>query len=510
MPADQPHPLNPDDPRGLDLLTKKQLDRLEKQKQREAERISKELQKSEQLRIKKEERERKELGKKLKREALEAEKEKKREQEQLKREEKRRKLDEEKAKKEQERKRKDEERQEREEEKRREEERKKKEERNQMKISNFFAVKKAPLAQASTVEPTGGSGDDSKRLRQMSHYESDFLPFFQKLNVIMPSPLLLQHDFGKKLNAFDEALAAGTEVLPRLKDMFENKHRSKESIRYTTSEELVEALNSSLTSPRQLYRLVQNLPNIKYLQFYENAKPPYVGTWCSERHLATTVRVADPLDKTATGFDYDYDSDLDWQDNDEGEGEDLGEGEDGEDEDEDIEEDEMDDFVDNNDSGKKRGYIGPLQSACDWNHGDLPGFDALKYERLVFDIDFPIDPFNNYWGPLQSKVTTPALAKEKRIASITQLGTPTKAAAETLSPNILTPLKPVIKDAKVLESLREFVKNNSDFSLGTLSELAKREFKTYTKSILKHTIQEVASYNKKSNTWEIKSVESFI
>ncbi|KAM9915332.1 hypothetical protein OXX59_010564, partial [Metschnikowia pulcherrima] len=37
---------------------------------------------------------------------------------------------------------------------------------------------------------------------------------------------------------------------------------------------MVDALNSSQMTESALYDLVRNLPPIKYLQFYENAKPP--------------------------------------------------------------------------------------------------------------------------------------------------------------------------------------------------------------------------------------------
>lgn len=488
-------------PDGEVKLTKRQLERLEKQKQREIERLEREKKKEEERRLKIEERERKEQEKRLKKELLEKEKERKREEERLKKEARRMKLEEEKKRKELDRKLKEEEKKFREEEKKRKEEEKKKKEelknRSQMKISSFFALR----PETSASPQTSPQKDKAKEVKQVSSYANDFLPFFQKKNVFMSATSqMTQEKLAESKSRFDKELQCPTEKLGR--EFLETPAKCT-SHTFTSSQQLVEALNSAQATESLVHSLVENLPPIKYLSFYENSKPPYIGTWCSEQHLATRFTVTEPLDVSLTGFDYTYDSDLDWQDGDDDEGEDIDDLEEGEEEeDEANEDDDMEDFVENNEAAKRRGIIGTLQSVSRWNDGSAESraiFDEIKYERLDFDIEFPIDPLKNYWKPVAQVSVSVA---EKTPMSLTQLGTPVKGEAAT---NVLTPQKPTIKDEKVVEDLVKFIEKNSDFTIGTLSELAKKEFKSYTKSMLKHTIQEVAAYNKKKSVWEIKA-----
>lgn len=462
---------------------------MEKQKQREIERLLREQIKEEERRLKKEEREKKDLERQLKREEMERAKEQKREEERLKREEKKRKLEEEKKRKEDERKRRDEEKKKKDQQK----------DRSQMKISNFFAVK--PTKSVSSTPPV----EKQEAKSDSQSYEKQFLPFFQKQNVVMASNGSLPgSELADKIRGFDSGLSE-----PSTELKFENPEQP--TTQFTTSEQLVEALNSSASNESDILLLVQHLPPIKYLQFYENAKPPYVGTWCSEKHMATRFPVANPLDTTLTGLDYNYDSDLDW-DGDDDEGEDIDDLEDGEEEEEEAEDDEMEDFVEENSEAKKRPHIAPLQSVSRWNDGSDESkayFDGIKYERLDYDISFPIDPYGEYWvvaKPPKTPKTPKKIENAKEAAtisdSVSQLGATPKV--DTTTPNVLTPQKPTIKDAKVVYELVKFIEKNCDFSIGTLSELSKKEFKTFTKSMLKHTIQEVAVYNKKKSVWEVK------
>ncbi|KAM9914563.1 hypothetical protein OXX69_000527 [Metschnikowia pulcherrima] len=501
-------------------LTKRQEERLAKQKLREVERIERERKKEEERRQKQEEREKKELERKQKREALEREKQEKREQEQLRKEQRRLKMEEEKKAKELERLAKEKERKQKEEERRRAEEAK---ERNQMKISNFFTVKsaakeKSSSSSSSTVNaetkaaPKSDIANDTKEVSSQNSYREDFLPFFQKSNVLLASNSSLSPDIlATTMSKFDTEIGndkCSPDISHILKPL-----EAKQPKTFTNSQQMVDALNSSQMTESALYDLVRNLPPIKYLQFYENAKPPYVGTWCSDKHIATLISPARPLDMSVTGFDYNYDSDLDWQEGDEGEEEDIDDLDEGDEEEEDAEDDEMEDFVEASETNK-RGHIGPLQSVCIWNDGTRNElFDGLKYERLHWDIEFPIDPFKDYWSVKKEpkEEESPIKSETKQTSSSQQvpMAVPAKLAPEkSQAPNVLTPQKPVIKDEKVVQSLVDFIKKNSDFSIGTLSELAKKEFKVFTKSILKHTIQEIAVYNKKKSQWEIKGENS--
>lgn len=485
--------------------TKKQIERLEKQKQRELERLEREAAKEVERQLKKDERERKDHERQLKREQLEKDKERKREEEKTKREEKRQKMEEERKRKEEEKRQKEEERKQKDEERKlKEEDRRRREdqkERNQMKISSFFAVKpNKTLSRPGT--PKDSFAESTSPEKALKLYSRQFLPFFIKQNVLMaPAYVLLAEELAKRISAFDLGMKENS---PRAKlSALVPSQLPAKIVSYTSVQQLLEAFNSASTTEKQLHTLVENLPAIKYLQFYENSKPPYIGTWCSERHLSTQINQENPLETSLTGYDYNYDSDLDWQDGDDDEGEDIDDLEDGEDDDDEAnDDDDMEDFVDDkNEVSKRRRPIGMLKPVSKWNYNteeDKSHFEDIKYERLDYDIHFPIDPLCNYWSAAKVSVSVRS-TKDKVAENIT----PVKVG-NTITPNVLTPNKPAIKDARVVAELIKFVEKNSDFTIGTLSELAKKEFKSYTKSILKHTIQEVASYNKKKSVWEIK------
>lgn len=505
-PADEMPNVEKLDSNSQKPLTQKQLERLEKQKIREKERLERERKKEEERILKKLERERKDQERLLKKQKLEEEKERKREEERQRREEKKRKADEERKRKEQERLKKEEDKKRKEEERKQlEEERKKQEEqkdRSQKKISNFFSVKPAVSKQIASA-PIAKSSNSTVPELQSTLYEKDFLPFFIKRNTIMAlTQSLAKADLEDLIRKFDESLSSSNTV--SLSEMFPKLAVSTHNSTFTTSEQLAEALDSTSSSESNVITLIKNLPNIKYLQFYENAKPPYVGTWCSQKHSNIPLEPSNPLDTSLTGYDYDYDSDLDWQDGDEGDGEDIDDLEDGDD-DEDLNEDEeMDDFVENNNE-KRRLNLGPMEAVTILNDGSNPAiFDNLQVRLFQPQlIQFPIDPTKDYWGASKTKALTPSKASEK-IISVSQMKAVPVQAKSPSGMNILTPQKPTIQDKLVVQELIAFIEKNSDFTIGTLSELAKKEFKNYTKSILKHTIQDVAVYNKKQSLWEIK------
>lgn len=527
--------------------TKKDLDKLERQKKREEERLEKERQKEEDRRLKEEERKRKleqkeaekasrrkkieeeKLEKERKREEEKLEKERKKEEEKLEKErkkeeerlEKERKKEEERLererRKEEERVKKEEKKRKADEEKKKAEEAKKKAEeakdRSQMKISSFFQVKlktdSSPQKQAkelaaSNILPSAVAPDENGPAEaSASLYSKTFLPFFQKQNVVLAaSATLSDEDLLHSKGAFDDLLQPkhASLTIAELRTSFKVTAAASK-LPYNTPQQIIEALNTSQATEEQIYSMFQNMPPVKYLQFYENAKPPYVGTWCSEAHKSIQLPTSNPFERSMTGFDYDYDSDLDWDGEDE-DGEDIDEDDD-EEEDEPLEDDgEMEDFVEGNDVKKSKKFLGPLVAVCQWNGGADKGaavFDEIKYERLDVSIEYSIDPNFDYWGA--SKGATEL--KEPDMGLTSSNVSPSRAPAGQL-PNTLTPQKQVIKDSQTLYQLIQFVEKNNDFTIGTLVELSKKEFKAFTKAILRHTIQEIACYNKKTSNWEVK------
>lgn len=487
-------------------LTQKQLERLEKQKIREQERLEREKKKEEERILKKLERERKDQERLIKKQKLEEEKERKREEERQRREEKKRKVDEERKRKEQERIKKDEEKKRKEEErKQQEEERKKQEEqkeRSQMKISSFFTVKPAASKQKSTL-PVSTSSKASTPGKEASLYEKQFLPFFVKKNTTMAASIAMSKEaLNALISEFDKSLSQSKAC--SISQIFPQSTVTPQRSTFTNAEDLAEALNSTSVSESSVKSLLKNLPSIKYLQFYENAKPPYVGTWCSKFHSRTPFTALNPLDTSLTGYDYNYDSDLDWQDGDEGEGEDIDDLEDGDGDEDDINDDEeMDDFVENNNESKRRLNMGPMEAVTIVNDETNSAlFESLQFRLFQPLLKFPINP--NEDPKKGDEVAEKPSTQSDAPFSIGQLKATPLQGKSTASPNVLTPQKPTIQDKMVVQQLIAFIEKNSDFTIGTLSELAKKEFKNYTKSILKHTIQDVAIYNKKQSLWEIK------
>ncbi|KAG7193699.1 chromatin assembly factor-I (CAF-I) p90 subunit [Scheffersomyces spartinae] len=492
----------------------REAERIEREKRREEDRLQKEEEKQRRL----EERQRKEQERDLKKkQALEEklEKERKREEEKLERERKReeeriRKQHEKdererqrinkKLKLEEEKQRKEQERQEELEKKR------KKEDRSQMKISNFFTVKSS-TSKANNKPITTSTELSVSELKSESHalkpdtgkcYEKKFLPFFVKETTRMsPTISLSASNLAKSVADLDNQLFGKAEGYD---DYFQGISKSFLSLsKVTTSNELVSAINSSDVTESQIQAMIANLPPIKYLEFYENAKPPYIGTWCSSKHIETVLPIEDPLNEAITGLDYTYDSDLDWNEDDDDEGEDIDEDDD-DDDDEEEDEEEMVDFLDDEagDGGpkeKSRTILGPLVATCIWGRNDNENIndddddnnnnntsilDTLRYEMLI-PTKFPIEIDRNYWDEAKSPSTP------KKGNSVTE-GT-----------------KPMISEDKDIFQLIQFIEKNNEFSVNVLVELAKKELGTaYTKALVKSTIQGIATYSKKAGKWEIK------
>lgn len=460
---------------------KKEEERLEKERKKEEERLEKERKKEEERLEKERKKEEERLDRERKKEEERLDKERKKEEERLERE---RKKEEERV--ERERK-KEEERLKREEEKRKQEEEKAK---GQRKIASFFSVNSRKSPQKAKVENEIKETDGA--------YEKQFLPFFQKKTVIVaPSLQLSSEQLASSKAKFESLLSSDSVESESFFDSY-NYNCNVKSVKISP-DEIINALNSPETTEDTIYQMIQGIPPIKYLQFYENTRPPYIGTWCSKEHIDLHFPVLEPFNKEKTGFDYDYDSGLDWDGDEEGEGDDIDDDDMDDDDDlEEAEEEDMDDFVDD-DSKKKKRFIGPLVPVCQWKSDN--DFNDMKYQMLV-NVDIAIDPFKRYFEnnePQSTQIATPA--GKNTIKSIL-----TNSSPATTPVRLLTGIKPIIKDDKVVHQLMKFVEENISFSIGTLTELAKSKepFKQFTKAMLKHTIQDIAIYNKSNSNWEVK------
>lgn len=114
---------------------------------------------------------------------------------------------------------------------------------------------------------------------------------------------------------------------------------------------------------------------IKYLQFAEDVRPPYIGTFTKILEARARSNLCrNPFSRTLPAVNYDYDSEAEWEEP--GEGEDL-ESE-GEEEDEDEDADDIEEFLDDAEetgdpSSKRRlmcGDLEPISTGLCWeNHG---------------------------------------------------------------------------------------------------------------------------------------------
>lgn len=416
--------------------------RLEKQRQREEEKARREAEKARKEAEKEERRRAKEEEKRRKEEEREQQRRIKEEEKKRKEEEKRRKEEE----REKERKRKEEEK------KRKEEEKRKKEEAEaakQPKIANFFTVK-SKKSEPKADEQVKKDEDSTK-----SEFDSTFLPFHIKPNCIVYPQISVEGvtdddgDMSSWLKS--QQMERGYSIRNTARDVVDMM-----TLGQATEEEILSALNS--------------LPR-KHLQFYEDVRPPYVGTFCKPRCWFATT----PCERAVDTLNYDYDSEAEWVQDDGEDGEDLDVNDESEDA-LDDEDDDMDEFVAADDELSRRSIIGPLVPVIKWNDGTDDLFDNLQMEYLC-DIDGPIDPFKDYWSTSVQKNTSASPNNKKR-----------KLIPEDGMKQFLGRIK------------------GQDMNQNLLVEILKKEFPKYSKEMIRNTLKEAArrvGEKEADKRWEI-------
>lgn len=477
-------------PQDTSKLTKKELKKIERQKQREIERIEKERKKEEERKRKDEEKLRKQREKELERELKKrkldeekAEKERKREEERLEREAKK---EEERLKKQQaidnrekarlEKKRKlEEEKEEREVRRRKLEEDKKRKEESQMKISSFFSVKKQ---QTPNIDTTQEQVQDCNS----NDYEREFLPLFVQKNMRLADlGQLTGEELKKSKMLLDDLLLSKTNNFDDVDQFFKSKITNITIDKPTrTPDDVVALLNSSRATETDIYQLINQLPPIKFISFYENSKPPYIGTWCSIEHQTTSISAKDPLNTQLTGFDYDYDSDLEWNKEDE-EGEDVDDEDDEEEEDNIIADEDDLGFVEDdqpNNQTKKFQSMNVIVKLNDGSNDEF--FKSIVTMPMELNIKLPINPFET--------ITTES---PKKVSSV----------------NILeTKKKPIIQDPQIIGQIVSFYdsKDLGSFSITTILELVMKQFQYTDKALVRSTLHYILKKDRQTSTWVVK------
>lgn len=457
----------------------KEEEKRQREEQRQEEKRKREQQREEEKRKREDRKKRKEF------ERLEAKRQK--ELEKLQKEQERREKEQERRQKEEEKLKKDEERKIREETK----------QRSQSRIGNFF--KKV--------------SDATKQLNVKSDYEKYFLPFYAKDGTILPKswPASII-DLEESKSSLDKILS-GQEHKSDENDALTwlNSKRTNRGYKIKfTATALLQQMTAKEKEDSQLMNLLLLIPQ-KYIKFYENVRPPYIGTYSKDAILPTD----DPFSTEGTGFNYEYDSDLEWVNEEEEEGEEGGvdnleSGEEDEDEDEDeASEGEFDGFLEAEEKsadgiqGKKRKFLGPLiPTVClrsninDMDASDRRYFGEISVTYTSEQYPFPIDPNVLTSKQQSSNGTKRALIEDQADAKSTSTSpsvSPEKKRAKSL-----------ITDKDSLLKLFEEV-DGSTFSLGTVTEIAQKNLPQYSKQAIKNTVKEYAIRGTgPTRKWQIK------
>ena len=230
-----------------------------------------------------------------------------------------------------------------------------------------------PEVQASVTSTDGDSPAAQKQSEQESEYSRRFRPFFIKSGVkLAPTPFEMDEPAretkSRKPGEFDPYPFDPAETFPF------NGLSQRRGVIPTPVKETMEQLNDDPSnavgttpikteSQSEILSTVQDKLNnvpMKYLCFYEDVRPPYIGTMTTKMTSKSLRQLClKPTRRTLQLVNYDYDSEAEWV---EDEGEDL---EDLDDDEEDQEGDEeMDDFLDDSEdplTANRPAFLGELQ-----------------------------------------------------------------------------------------------------------------------------------------------------
>lgn len=255
----------------------------------------------------------------------------------------------------------------------------------------------------------------------------------------------------------------------------------------------------------------------KVLQFREDVRPPYQGTYTKTVSPKTSRKLSrNPFSRNLPDKNYDYDSEAEWEPPAEDD-EDLNDEDDMSDADDN--EDEMADFLDDaDDAGRRKGPLAdmePISSGLCWAGSvfDDHGTNVYQYQMDVLhdSVKFPIDPFaTKHWADVEKPKPT---FKAETSATTMQ---PPRHPLATLTANTLSNIKQERGiDGKPLSissqkpgasSTNKAVKlidpeymaafkaaiAGSDLTKAGLIEILKKQFPKCSKDAIKDTIGAVA------------------
>ncbi|XXH00600.1 ER membrane protein DP1/Yop1 [Hypoxylon texense] len=410
--------------------------------------------------------------------------------------------------------------------------------RKQEKQKNMLAsfVKRAPTASAkkpaeqATNPPKPGHDSPLPLLPtrpQKSAYDRIFQPFFVKPGVSLArSPFEMDEETKSAKSAILDEYIRGErgEFNPRPFNpikTFDIPFRMKRGITRPSVRQVMEGVYGnqppSMTAARsesQTERLaisaqdqLNSIP-VKFLSFYEDVRPPYVGTMTAPMERKKLRALSRRPVGRVLPLDYDYESEAEWVEDD---GEDL---DDEEDDEEDHDGDgEMEDFLDDSEdvpAVTRPTFLGekePTSTGICFEDRTRMGPCATVYKyRLEFMLDTlehhnGIDPFSTaYWPAPHKKAAAAKVAATPAATPLAAMPPPnaptdafsrlvsgTASSTAAVDPKDVVP-KDIFGDfrrAIISEELREFSK-------ATIVDLLAKKFPPCTKAQVKTTLDRIA------------------
>ncbi|PBP16356.1 chromatin assembly factor 1 subunit A [Diplocarpon rosae] len=348
----------------------------------------------------------------------------------------------------------------REERRKKKEEEKAKKDKGQMKLGNFFTIPKdtrpratsvdskaristspAPQSSALSVAVASPMKTPSKPATPKTPYERLFMDFYVNAGVtVAPINQFERDDEAKKAaESTIDAYILGSRSPGRQRtfdasSLFHVSFRASRSRgrRYTPVRELMSEASNSDSSKhidltidsqnsqiKRTHDLLTMIP-MKFLQFQEDVRPPYRGTYTSRPVTGMKKLARNPLRRDLPDTNYDYDSEAEWVEDEDAE--DLkSEG----DEEEELDDDEdMDGFLDdeNDETASARrlilqGDLEPISTGLCWENTEQRNSNVkmmpYRMETILDSSLVTIDPFStSYWA---SPLTTSTSMDPPRI-----------------------------------------------------------------------------------------------
>ncbi|KAJ8099782.1 chromatin assembly factor 1 subunit A-domain-containing protein, partial [Lipomyces tetrasporus] len=407
----------------------------------------------------------------------------------------------------------------REEEKRKKEEELKQKDRQQLRLGSFFNKKPSPATSTTAVEMR------VPEVAKKSDYEEVFLPFHVKVNATLYPVNSFRKDgaaldstrqhldqliaqLRSSQSAFDAIVvpeqASSPPNFAEIMNLHPVKLRGRGKITTHTAKDVISLFNYESStiatnngkvdhemSETRLRAVLQSLPR-KFLRFWEDFRPPYMGTFTKTRQIPRNNPFF--LDER---LNYEYNSEAEWVEEDGEIGEDLeGGSNDSEDDEEsavgDFIDDEMKDFLVSEEGDRpRRSILAPLvpvaKGICwtDLNTGINDEFDGTGMQIATIHpaITLPVDPFKDYFAVTKASsfdLCTGAASKTPFQPSNANNFASTSSKALTMR----------ISENDLKEILLKI--HGSDMTQLMLIETLKREFKTISKESIRLTIKEVA------------------